>query len=204
MRDKRTQSVRELGVMALLVSVSGVLLSFSLVSSAIPAAAATEPSSGCATGSGSHGSVTVCPAAGPVGTSVTLSGTGCRVNAHEVAGVFLGPKDFFGAGGGGERVSTQTLAGSRFVGRFVIPANYTANDPTYDGKSVPSSPGQYLFGFYPAGQCSVQFTVTASTLPFTGTAAPTTALTITGMGLAGAGATLSLLGRRRRKPHKAS
>lgn len=135
---------------------------------------------------------------------MTLSGTGCHVNSEEVAGVFLGPKDFFGAGGGGEKVSTQIVAGNRFVGRFVIPASYTANDPTYGGKSVPSSPGQYLFGFYPAGQCSVQFTVTAATLPFTGTAASTTALTAAGAALAGAGATLCLLSRRRRKPHTAS
>lgn len=131
---------------------------------ASPARPSTSPTSGstparstCAIG---DGTLTVCPASGPVGTEVTLSSDQlCGASTPSgVVAVFLGPQAYVGSGGGGSQVPGPYQAkGHGFTVTYRIPASYQ----TSGGQSAAVGPGAVTFATYPAGLCSVPFTVTA-------------------------------------------
>lgn len=139
-----------------------------------PAPAKESPSAGCATakGYGFTGSwITVCPAAGPVGSVVHVMIKDCVPAAPGVEGIpaasmsFLGPKSWLGTnGGGGANVPFSPRTGSTASATFVIPATYTGgNEKPGPYPTLKTRPGTgYEFITDPSGECAVRFTVTAS------------------------------------------
>lgn len=119
------------------------------------------PTDGCATATSRHGTITACPDHGPIGTTVTLTGTGCHnPGSRAVLAVFLGPKAYIGSSGGGVEVDIP-VHNNHFVGTFDIPATYPSGGDS--NVAAPVTPGSgYRFAVYPAGMCEVSFTVTAS------------------------------------------
>ena len=136
------------------------------------AAAATPPAAGCATAAGAglpKSSITVCPAAGPVGSVVRVAIKGCApVGAGlpdiPAAGLFfLGPDSWLGTnGGGGANVPYAPRTGSAATATFTIPATYIGGNEDGPYPTLRVKPGAgYEFITDPAGQCHIQFTVTA-------------------------------------------
>jgi hypothetical protein len=85
-------------------------------------------------------------------------------NLRALTVVFLGPQAYVGSGGGGEEVPRPYRAvGAGFEVSYRIPRTYVAGAQV--GKSptpVAVTPGAgYSFATYPAGGCTVRFTVTA-------------------------------------------
>lgn len=118
---------------------------------------------GCATGTRSAGSITVCPDAAPVGSTVTISGTGCHNPRQSVLAVFLGPRAWMGSSGGGVDLEIP-VQGNHFRATFRIPSSYPAGGDAR--KTAPVMPGvHYGFAVDPAAECSVGFTVTAAASP---------------------------------------
>jgi hypothetical protein len=137
-----------------------------------PAPAATPLAAGCATAAGAglpKSSITVCPAAGPVGSVVRVAIKGCApVGAGlpdiPAAGLFfLGPDSWLGTnGGGGASVPYAPQAGSAATATFTIPATYIGGNEDGPYPTLRVKPGAgYEFITDPAGQCHIQFTVTA-------------------------------------------
>lgn len=145
---------------------------------ASPSAASTASSAGTgcasATGALAGSSITVCPAAAPVGAVVHVTIKGCTLvdpaaGLPEMAAVdldFLGPASWLGTdGGGGANVSFSPRTGStQATATFTIPATYTGGNE--NGGAYPTlktTPGTgYSFETDPAGECNIHFTVTAS------------------------------------------
>jgi hypothetical protein len=136
------------------------------------APAATPPAAGCATAAGAglpKSSITVCPAAGPVGSVVRVAIKGCApVGAGlpdiPAAGLFfLGPDSWLGTnGGGGANVPYAPRTGSAATATFTIPATYIGGNEDGPYPTLRVKPGAgYEFITDPAGQCHIQFTVTA-------------------------------------------
>lgn len=126
----------------------------------ITAPAPAPAGSPCAGQNGDGGNLTVCPASGPVGTAVTLSSDQlCGASTPDgVVAVFLGPQAYVGSGGGGNQVPGPYQAkGHGFTVSYRIPASYQ----TSGGQAAAVGPGAVTFATYPAGLCSVPFTVTA-------------------------------------------
>lgn len=78
--------------------------------------------------------------------------------------VFLGPRAYVGSGGGGNEVPKPYRAvGKGFEVSYRVPRSYVAG--AEDGKrsrSFAVTPGAgYSFATYPAGGCTVRFTVSA-------------------------------------------
>lgn len=118
---------------------------------------------GCATGTRSAGSITVCPDAAPVGSTVTISGTGCHNPLQSVSAVFLGPRAWMGSSGGGVDLEIP-VQDNHFRTTFRIPSSYPAGGDAQ--KTAPVTPGgHYAFAVDPAAECSVAFTVTAASSP---------------------------------------
>lgn len=108
----------------------------------------------------------VCPGAAPVGATVRISApTLCGApDLRNLTVVFLGPQAYVGTGGGGNEVPKPYRAvGGGFEVSFRLPRSYAAG--AEDGKtstSVAVTPGSgYSFATYPAGGCTVPFTVSA-------------------------------------------
>ncbi|WP_169739902.1 hypothetical protein [Actinospica robiniae] len=141
-----------------------------------PAATVSSTGTGCATAKGylAGSSITVCPAAAPVGAVVHLTIKGCaRVDPAEglpkmaAASVsFLGPGSWLGTnGGGGANVPFTPRTGStQATATFTVPATYRGGNAK--GGAYPTEktkPGtDYTFSTDPSGWCNVHFTVTAS------------------------------------------
>lgn len=100
------------------------------------------------------GSMTVCPGTGPVGTSVTVSGSGCKYIA---ALVFLGPGAYIGSQGGGDEITIKPTQQGDFNVKYTIPPTYASGGGIHPTSGV--VPGTYHFGSYPADICSVPFQV---------------------------------------------
>jgi hypothetical protein len=173
---------------------------FAILAGANPAGAEpTQP--GCGTGTTQYGAMTVCPAHGPVGTTVTLSGHGCHnPGSRTVTAVFLGPRAFIGSGGGGVQIDIP-VTDDRFRTGFRIPSTYPAGGGA--NAAVPVTPGSnYRFGAYPADLCHVGFTVTAAggrpPLAPTGPAVPVPLLVSIAITLLAAGVWLTKAGHARR------
>jgi hypothetical protein len=135
--------------------------------------ATTSSAAGCATATGSglpDSSITVCPAAGPVGSVVHVTIKGCAPVGHGLPDVpaaglfFLGPDSWLGTnGGGGANVSYSPRTGSGATATFTIPATYTGGNQDGPYPTLTVMPGTgYEFITDPAGQCHIPFTVTAS------------------------------------------
>jgi hypothetical protein len=132
-----------------------------------PAPATTSPTAGCATEKGSeppNSSITVCPAAGPVGSVVHVTIRGCAPGMPAAALAFLGPNSWLGTdGGGGANVPYSPRTGYQATATFTIPATYTGgneNGGPYPTLTVRPGTG-YEFITDPAGECHVPFSVTA-------------------------------------------
>jgi hypothetical protein len=109
----------------------------------------------------------VCPGSASASTTVTISApTLCgAASLDNLTVVFLGPTSYVGAGGGGDQVPTPYHAkGTGFEVTYPIPSSYYSGEQP-GGKSpapVAVTPGTgYSFATYPAGGCTVRFTVTA-------------------------------------------
>jgi hypothetical protein len=127
-------------------------------STALTSGSTAPASAGCATSSNANGSLTVCPDAGPVATSVALRGQGCNNPGEPVTAVFLGPGTYVGSSGGGDEFMIPVNSSNQFNGSFQIPPTYTSGGAS--NHPVPVTPGRFSFSVYPAGLCSVPFTVT--------------------------------------------
>lgn len=119
-------------------------------------------------GATQQGELTVTPSSGPVGSTVTLDGTGCN-NPSQPVRLSFG-QQVEEAGGG--TVGSVTLpeipvdADGAFNQTFTIPATLGP----YQGQGGGSvEPGGYRFFSHPP-LCIADFTVTASGLPPTGSA----------------------------------
>lgn len=139
----------------------------------VAAPATRSPAAGCATAAGSglpDSSITVCPAAGPVGSVVHVTIKGCApVGAGlpdvPAAGLFfLGPGSWLGTdGGGGANVPYSPRTGSEATATFTVPATYTGGNQDGPYPTLTVTPGTgYEFITDPAGRCRIPFTVTAS------------------------------------------
>lgn len=131
--------------------------------------------SGCASAAGAlpGSSITVCPAAAPVGGVVQITIQGCApvdpsADLPEVAAAdlqFLGPQSWLGTGGGGgAHVPFSPPTGStKATATFTIPATYTGgNETSANYPTLTTTPGtDYTFTTDPAGECNVPFTVLA-------------------------------------------
>lgn len=131
---------------------------------------------GCASAKGSlaGGSITICPAAAPVGAVVHITIKNCTTvdpaaGLPELAAAslaFLGPNSWLGTnGGGGANVPFSPRTGStQATAAFTIPATYTGGNE--NGGAYPTlktTPGtDYTFTTDPAGECTIHFTVTGS------------------------------------------
>lgn len=132
--------------------------------------AATSPAAGCATAAGAlaHSSITVCPAAGRVGSVVHVTIQNCAPTGAGLpdlpaaALAFLGPKSWLGTnGGGGANVPFSPHTGSKASATFTIPATYTGGNENGRYPTLKVTPGSgYQFITDPAGECHVPFTVT--------------------------------------------
>lgn len=180
---------RSVAILVMACAVTGVLAACASNSSAPPAqgTATTRPSASattfpataptptmtssaarCATATGSelpNSSITVCPAAGPVGSVVHVTIKGCAPGMPAAALAFLGPNSWLGTGGGGGvNVPYSPHTGSAATATFTIPATYTGGNK--DGGPYPTltvRPGTgYEFITDPAGECHVPFSVTES------------------------------------------
>jgi len=108
-------------------------------------------------------SITVCPGRAPVGAVVRITLQGCNIPSQPPAAlVFLGPSSFIGAGGAGNEVPFKMAGDGRFTATFTIPATYLGGESgASPNPTLPVRPGDhYAFATYPAGDCSVPFTVT--------------------------------------------
>jgi hypothetical protein len=115
----------------------------------------------CATGTSSYGSMTVCPGAGPVGTVVSVSGTGCQSYSsgfRDFPVVFLGPSAYLGSSGGGVDISLPVTSTGKFYGTFQIPSSYPSGGNS--NQELPTNPGtEYGFSTL-TRSCYVRFSVT--------------------------------------------
>jgi hypothetical protein len=135
-----------------------------------PAAAAGAPAAAAAAGATpaaaqSVGVMTVTPAAGRVGTSVTVQGRGCA-NPAAPTSVFLffgndGEPDLTGTIGAADLGNIAVDRAGQFTSTYVIPASFGSFQGRGGG---PVRPGSYDFATEPPG-CAVVFTV----LPGSGT-----------------------------------
>lgn len=134
------------------------------------------PAARCASAKGflPGSSITVCPAAAPVGGVVQVTIKGCAP-ADPAAGLpkmaaaglyFLGPDSWLGTnGGGGATVPFWPRTGStQASATFTIPVTYTGgNEKPGPYPTLRTKPGNgYVFTTEPAGECRVNFTVTDS------------------------------------------
>ncbi len=136
-----------------------------LASTSAPAPGAqrlgSAPSGGaavpCAGRAGPYGRVQVCPPAAPVGGHVTLFVTGCKGATF----AFLGPLAYIGSGGGGAELPVlRARYEHTYHVSFVVPSEYATGGRV--NVPVPVVAGQsYQIVAYPAGICSVPFTVTS-------------------------------------------
>ena len=156
---------------------------------AMPPSAFAEPAavrssaSACAGGrSTTDGSITVCPAAAPVGAVVRVFGRGCHTpGSRTVLAVFLGPRAWVGSAGGGVSIDIPVVQ-DRFSVAFRIPATYQAGGDTR--RLVPVVPGSgYAFAVYPAAECLVDFTVVDAAPPLASTGPPVVLLGWIALGL---------------------
>lgn len=127
---------------------------------ATPLAAVTSsPTSGpCATGTGpfAGSTVTVCPARGPVGTTVTLTGVRCA-NPGQSYASFLFGRNTAGAGGSGAVSIYAPADGETARTTFVIPR---VLNPYQGGPAGQLMPATYAFRSVP-NYCTVAFELTA-------------------------------------------
>jgi hypothetical protein len=139
-------------------------------------ASSSAAGTGCASAKGSlaGSSITVCPAAAPVGAVVHITIKDCTTvdpaaGLPEMAAAslsFLGPNSWLGTnGGGGANVPFSPRTGStQATAAFTIPATYTGGNE--NGGAYPTlktTPGtDYTFTTDPAGECTIHFTVTGS------------------------------------------
>lgn len=151
-----------------LLAVAAVVFTLAGCTSSQPHSLTPGPSSNpsCGSHSGGFGTLTVCPASGRVGTSVTISGsTLCGASGpFGPSVVFLGPTAFVGvAGGGAEVPGPLKFVGSGFEVTYRIPPTYIRGEPNGPVATtpLPVTPGaDYSFDTYPAAGCRVPFTVT--------------------------------------------
>jgi hypothetical protein len=140
------------------------------------ASTTSSAGTGCASAKGSlaGSSITICPAAAPVGAVVHITIKDCTTvdpaaGLPEMAAAslsFLGPNSWLGTnGGGGANVPFSPRTGStQATAAFTIPATYTGGNE--NGGAYPTlktTPGtNYTFTTDPAGECTIHFTVTGS------------------------------------------
>jgi hypothetical protein len=139
-----------------------------VTTSTVPTTTTTAAPAGCSASSyvGDQSqpasSLTACPDAGPVGTVVTLSGSGCTFQGREVILEFYGTTEYPGSGGGGTAITTQPNAQGHFSTTFTIPSSVMKGGaPPGPVSNVPDGPGQVSFSSAPSLQgCLVYFTIT--------------------------------------------
>jgi hypothetical protein len=140
------------------------------------ASTTSSAGNGCASAKGflAGSSITICPAAAPVGAVVHITIKNCTTvdpaaGLPEMAAAslsFLGPNSWLGTnGGGGANVPFSPRTGStQATAAFTIPATYTGGNE--NGGAYPTlktKPGtNYTFTTDPAGECTIHFTVTGS------------------------------------------
>ena len=153
-------------------------------------AVVATPAAGAATGS----SLTVRPARGPVGTSVTVSGIGCAGSSETVALEFRGVPEA-GTRGSVSLLDIKPDGQGRFTVAFVVPPTMGQVQSEAGG---PTAPGRYQFAS-PVSGCMATFTVTAGTarpLPATGRGSAWLALLAIGLLVLGAAGRTAGGGRR--------
>jgi hypothetical protein len=128
---------------------------------------------GAKSGSAQTGSLTVTPASGPIGTYVTITGSGCNNPGQATSLSFesgdaaSGLTGTLGAAGTPGLARIPTSADGAFTATFTIPASFEQGSPQGLGGG-PLVPGVYRFRSHPP-ICEARFTVTAfGPLPDTG------------------------------------
>lgn len=106
----------------------------------------------------------VCPGSAPTGATVRISAKAlCGAPyVRNLTIVFLGPKSYVGSGGGGNEVPRPYRAvGGGFEVSYRIPRSYVtgAQGGTSPAPIAVTPGGGYSFATYPAGGCTVRFTV---------------------------------------------